>query len=161
MVTGSAVANALMGIPVPFPFLIAILMVMLIAFLLKHNFPKMFAPLFIYSIAGCFEFLCLALWTLLSVFWNLGLQQPLSYANVVFATVLICSTYVILNIVQFVLWNKRIQADRQYRLWEKQDNRCASLSIAIASLFFSFRLDALKFSKTGHNPHLSARLSSP
>jgi hypothetical protein len=40
------------------------------AFLLKHNFPKMFAPLFIYSIAGCFEFLCLALWTLLSVFWN-------------------------------------------------------------------------------------------
>lgn len=26
---------------------------------------------------------------------------------------------------------------------------------------FSFRLDALKFSRTGHNPHLSARVASP
>jgi hypothetical protein len=117
MVNGSAVANALMGIPVPFPFLIAILMVMVTAFLLKHNFTKMFAPLFIYSIAGCFELLCLALWTLLSVFWSLGLQQPLSYVSVVYAPVLIGSVYVLLNVIQFVLWNRRIKTDKQYRLW--------------------------------------------
>lgn len=160
-VNGSAVAGALMSIPVPFPFLIAILMLMVVAFLLKHNFPKMFSPLFLYAIAGCFEFLSLALWTLLSVFWNLGNSSPLPYGSVVYAPVLIGCVYVCLNVVQFVLWSRKVQGDRQYRLWEKQDNRCASLSIAIVSLFLSFRLDALKFSKTAHDPHLSARLSAP
>jgi hypothetical protein len=54
MVNGSAIAGALLSIPVPFPFLIAILMLMIVSFLLKHNFPKMFSPLFLYAIAGCF-----------------------------------------------------------------------------------------------------------
>lgn len=157
----SAIANALLQIPVPFPFLIAMIMILIISFLLKHNFPKMFSPLFVYSLAGCLEFLCICLWTLLSAFWSLGLQAPLPYENVVYAPVLIGSVYVIFNVLQFVLWNVRVKVDKKYRLWEKQDNRCASLSIAVVSLFCSFRLDALKFSRTGHNPRLSARLSSP
>jgi hypothetical protein len=116
-VSGSAIGNALLSIPVPFPFLISILMVIIIAFLLKHNFPKMFSPLFIYAIAGCFEFLCLVLWTLLSIFWNMGLQQPQSYSSVIYAPVLIGCLYIIFNVLQFILWNARIVKDRQYRLW--------------------------------------------
>lgn len=91
----------------------------------------------------------------------MGAQQPLPYESVVYAPVIIGGVYIFFNVLQFILWNKRIAADRQYKLWEKQDNRCASLSIAIVSLVFSFRLDTLKFSRTAHNPHLSARLTSP
>lgn len=116
-VSSSAVANALLSIPVPFPFLICIIMVIIIAFLLKHNFPKMFSPLFIYSIAGGLEFLCFVLWTLLSVFWNIGLQQPLAYGSVVYAPVLIGCVYVVMNVIQFILWKVRVVPDRQYRLW--------------------------------------------
>jgi len=51
----SAVLSALSHVPVPFPFLIATLVVILLAFLLKHNYPKMFAPLFIYAVGGVLE----------------------------------------------------------------------------------------------------------
>lgn len=116
-VSGSAISTALLKIPVPFPFLIATIMVLIIAFLLRHNFAKMFSPLFVYPLAGCLEFLCLCLWTLLSVFWNLGLEAPLPFASVVYAPVLIASAYIIFNVLQFVLWNKRVRTDRQYKLW--------------------------------------------
>ena len=48
----SAVLSALSRIPVPFPFLIGTLVLIILGFLLKHNYPKMFAPLFIYSLGG-------------------------------------------------------------------------------------------------------------
>ncbi len=116
-VNSSAVAAALFKIPVPFPFLICILMIFIISFLMKHNFPKMFSPLFIYPLAGGLEFLCICLWTLLSVFWSQGLEQPLPYENVVYAPVLIAIVYFIFNVIQFVLWYFRIAQDKQYKLW--------------------------------------------
>lgn len=65
------------------------------------------------------------------------------------------------NIVEFILWKVRISADKKYRLWEKQDNRCSSVIIAIIALFLSFRFDTLKYSKVGHKYQLSARLTTP
>jgi proprotein convertase subtilisin/kexin type 5 len=52
-ITSSAVLAGILEMPVPFPFLIGIILLLVISFLLKNNFPKMFSPLFIYSIAGC------------------------------------------------------------------------------------------------------------
>jgi len=39
-------------IPVPFPFLIAIIMVIIVSFFLRSHYPKMFSPLFVYALAG-------------------------------------------------------------------------------------------------------------
>lgn len=136
-------------------------MVIVLSFFLKHAFPKMFSPLFIYSLAGALEELCLVMWTSLALLWNANIAFPSSFVSAVYATVLVLLAYFTLNVVQLVCWKCKIASDRQYKLWEKQDNRFASLLIAILALLFSYRLDALKFSRTGHSPRLSARLSSP
>ena len=157
----SDVLAALSEIPVPFPFLIAILMVIVVSFFLKHNFAKMSSPIFIYSLAGVLEEFCLVMWTVLTLLWNANIKYTLPLVSVAYATILILIAYGILNITQFVLWNCRISNDRKYKLWEKQDNRCASITIAILGIFLSYRFDSLKFSKTGHSQRLSARLSNP
>jgi hypothetical protein len=41
-----------------------------------------------------------------------------------------------------------------------QDNRCASVSLWILGFLLSFRLDALKYSRTAHSERLSAKLST-
>lgn len=161
MVSSSAVLSALSQVAVPFPFLIAIIMVIVISFFLKHNYGKMFSPLFIYALAGVLEELCLVMWTTLALLWNANVVYPLPMVSVVYATILIVIGYGVMNGVQFVCWLCRIERDKKYRQWERQNNRCASVLIAVLSLLFSFRLDAIKFSKTGHSERLSARLQSP
>lgn len=101
------------------------------------------------------------MWTALALLWNANIPFPSPFPSVVYATVLILIVYSVLNVVQFIFWQYKIASDRQYKLWEKQDNRFASLFIAILGIVLSFRLDALKFSRTGNSPRLSARLSSP
>ena len=152
---------ALSEIPVPFPFLISIVMLITLAFLLRHNYPKMFSPLFVYSLAGCLEQMCLGLWMYLCMVWNDNITYPLPLVSVVYAPALILVGYGILNLTQFVCWKCIIDTDRKYTLWTKQDNKCASNFIAFIGIFLSFRLDALKFSKTAHSYRLSARLSTP
>ena len=53
VITPSTTPAALAEVPVPFPFVIATLMVMVLGFFLRHNYSKMFSPLFVYSLAGC------------------------------------------------------------------------------------------------------------
>lgn len=154
----SGVLAALSEIPVPFPFLIAMVMVMVIAFFLKHHYNKMFSPLFIYGLAGVLEELCLAMWVTLALIWNANVVYPLPMVSVVYGGVLVVIGYGIMNVVQFMFWVFRIGRDRKYRQWEKQNNRCVSVLIAVLSLLFSYRLDAIKYSKTGHSERLSARL---
>ena len=97
----------------------------------------------------------------MTIYWNANIPEPLPLISVAYAPSLILSAYGILNMVQLVCWRCVIVGDRKYRLWEKQDNRCASVFIAILGLFLSFRLDAFKYSRTAHSPRFSARLSSP
>jgi len=54
MISSSAFINAISQIPVPFPFLIATIMIIILSFFLKYNFTKMYSPLFIYSLVGLF-----------------------------------------------------------------------------------------------------------
>jgi hypothetical protein len=156
----SAVLQALAQIPVPFPFLIAIVMLIVVAFLLKYHFQKMSAPLFLYALAGVPEQLSLILWATLAMLWNANVLEPLAFPSSPHATVLIVIVYFLLNVLQLILWRSRIVPDRQHRLWERQDNRCSSNALAFFSLLLSYRLDVLRFSRTGHSPKLSARLSS-
>jgi hypothetical protein len=156
----SAVAS-LSEIPVPFPFLIATLMLMLLAFFLRYNYPKMFSPLFLYALAGPLEAGCLVLWAVLAQLWNAARTYPLPLGSVAWAPVAILVGYGLLNVAQWLSWKCVVSQDRKYRLWEKQDNKCASASLAGLSLLLSFRLDSLVFSRTAHSQRLSARVSSP
>lgn len=62
----------------------------------------------------------------------------------------ICGVYAIFNLSSCV-YNFWIRFnDKRYRIWEKQDNRLASIIIDIISLLLSFRFLTLKFSKLGH-----------
>ena len=81
--------------------------------------------------------------------------------SVAYAPPLILIGYGVLNIVELICWRCVIASDRKYKLWEKQDNKCSSVFIAVLGLFLSFRLDAFKYSRTAHSPRLSARLSDP
>ena len=81
--------------------------------------------------------------------------------SVAYVPPLILIAYGGLNITEFICWRYSIASDRKYKLWEKQDNKCSSIFIAILGLFLSFRLDAFKYSRTAHSPRLSARLSDP
>ena len=101
------------------------------------------------------------LWTVLTIIWRNGLILPLPLISVAYAPALILIVYVTFNVVQFICWKCKIQPDKKYALWEIQDNKCASYFIAFLGIFLSFRLDAIKFSRTGHSQRLSARLSSP
>ena len=113
----NAVLSALAEVPVPFPFLIVTIMVIILSFFLRYNYPKMFAPLFIYSLAGCLEELCLVLWATLSLLWNANVKYPLPLVSVAYGPVLILIAYGLLNIVQLVLWKCIIANDRKYKLW--------------------------------------------
>ena len=152
--------QALAQIPVPFPFLIAIVALVIVAFLLKYHFQKMSAPLFLYALAGVPEQLSLVLWATLAMLWNSNVVEPLPLPSSPHATVLILIVYLLLNVLELVLWRRRVVPDRQHRLWEKQDNRCSSNLLAFFSLLLSYRLDVLRFSRAGHSSSLSARVSS-
>jgi hypothetical protein len=136
-------------------------MLIVISFFLRQHYPKMFSPLFVYALAGVLEQLCLILWTILTLLWRSGLNYDLPIVSVAYAPVLVLIAYGVFNAVQLICWKCVVQPDKKYALWEKQDNKCASVSLAVLGLFLSFRLDALVFSKTGHSQRLSARLTSP
>jgi hypothetical protein len=159
VVTASAVLGALAQIPIPFPFLIAAVAVLLVAFFLKHNYPRMFSPLFIYACLGLCEVLDLCLWTVLAVLTNAASPAPSPLASVINSPLLVLALYFSFNTAQLVCWATRVAVDRKYRLWEKQDNRSASVAVAVASFCLSFRFSAISFSQVGHAPAFSARLS--
>lgn len=77
----------------------------------------MYAPLFIYSLAGICEFLNLCLWTVLAVLWNLSITYPLPIASVVNIPIVIISAYLILNVLQLICWGCIIASDRKYKQW--------------------------------------------
>lgn len=159
VVSASAVLTALAQIPIPFPFLIASVAVLLLAFFLKHNYPRMFSPLFIYACLGLCEVLDLCLWTVLAVLTNAASSAPYPLASVINSPLLVIALYFCFNLAQLLCWASRIAVDRKYRLWEKQDNRCASVAVAVASFCLSFRFSAICFSQVGHAAAFSARLS--
>jgi len=101
------------------------------------------------------------LWTILTLLWRNSLTSPLPLVSVAYAPLLILIIYSAFNVLQLLCWKCIIQPDKKYFLWEKQDNKCTSVSLALLGLFLSYRLDALVFSKTGHSQRLSARLTSP
>lgn len=71
----------------------------------------------------------------------------------------IAGVYVLFNIVSFLTYLKITRNDRKYRTWEKQDNKCASVTVSIIALIVSFRFSLLKYSKLGHLQKFSATLS--
>ena len=101
----------------PFPFLIASIMVIILSFFLRYNYPKMFSPLFIYSLVGCLEELCLILWAGLTLYWNYNIPTPLPLISVAYAPALILAAYGALNLTQFICWRCIIASDRKYKLW--------------------------------------------
>ena len=101
------------------------------------------------------------MWTILTILWNINIVEPYPLVSVVYATVVVVAGYVVMNLVGFLCFCCVISKDKKYRQWQQQDNKCSSYTITILSLIFSFRLNCLKYSKTGHSPHLSARLSTP
>lgn len=59
----------------------------------------------------------------------------------------------------FLLYIYITRKDRKFIVWEKQDNKVASIIVTIIAFIFSFRFIMLKYSKLGELHHFSATLS--
>lgn len=63
------------------------------------------------------------------------------------------------NVLGFLLYIYITRKDRKFIVWEKQDNKVASIIVTIIAFIFSFRFIMLKYSKLGELHHFSATLS--
>ena len=142
----------------PFPFVIATIAIIVIAFLIRMQFPKMFAPLFIYSFMGIAEACLFGLWIALIHLRTIDDSRLGTYLKL--AAIVICFIYCAINILAFFFYLCIIRKDRKYRVWEKQDNLCASLAITFVALLISFRFGVLKYSKLAHSQKFSATVAS-
>ena len=142
----------------PFPFVIASIVIIVLAFLIRLQFPKMFAPLFIYSFMGIAEAGLLALWIALIYFKTIEDSKLGEYLGL--AALVLCLTYCCLNVLGFFLFLFLVRRDRKYRVWEKQDNLCSSITITVVALLVSFRFGLLKYSKLGNLQRFSATLAA-
>lgn len=149
---------AVSELPVPFPFVIATIIIIILAFLIRMQFPKMFAPLFIYSFMGIAEVGLLALW--IALIYTRGISETKLGTYLKLAATALCIIYLGMNLLGFFLYLKIIRSDNKFRVWEMQDNRCASIAVTILALLFSFRFSLLKYSKLGHLQKFSATLAS-
>lgn len=57
--------NGVSEIPVPFPFIIASIVIITMGFLIHSRFKRMFAPFFIYALCGIAEVGVMVLWIML------------------------------------------------------------------------------------------------
>lgn len=117
----------------------------------------MFAPLFIYSFTGIAEISVIALW--LGLIYTKSISAGTIGTALKIVATIITANYLLLNIINFILYLKVTRNDRKYRTWEKQDNKSASIVVATISLIFSFRFSVLKYSKLGHLQKFSATLA--
>lgn len=154
----SSILSSIAEIPVPFPFLIFVIVVIVAAFLLRYEYPKMFAPLFVYSFAGLAELGVLILWIVLIFVRDLGPKgsekQALKYVAIA-----IVAIYFLFNFTSFLLYMLVTKKDRKFVVWQKQDNQLSTGIVTAISLAVTFRFSVLKFSKLANLPSLSATLS--
>ena len=121
----------------------------------------MFAPLFMYSFMGLAEIGVLGLWIGLIYTREIETDEESKLGDYLkLAATILCFVYVCFNILGFVLYLAITRNDRKYRVWEKQDNRCASIIVTIVALLLTFRFSLLKYSKLGHLQKFSATLAA-
>lgn len=101
----------------PFPFLISTVIIILLSFLLKYNFTKMFPPFFIYNFAGLMEICCLFLWTILAILWNINHTPSYPIVHIVNTPIVVVGAYYLLNSVQLICLICRVKKDRKYAIW--------------------------------------------
>lgn len=70
--------------------------------------------------------------------------------SIVNAPVLILAVYMLLNTLSAIFWARIMRHDRKYAMWENQDNKSSSFSIAVISFVFSYRFELICFSKLVH-----------
>lgn len=118
----------------------------------------MFAPLFIYSFVGIAECGVIALW--IALIYIRGINSNTTGTLLRIAATVLAGIYVLFNIIGFIFYLKVTRNDKKFRTWEKQDNKCTSITISIVALIFTFRFSILKYSKLGHLLRFSATLSN-
>ena len=118
----------------------------------------MFAPLFIYAIAGLAEVGCLALW--ITLMWIYSVDATDLGTLIKYIGSGIGGIYIIFNILSFILFLALVRNDRKHRQWEAQDNKCSSVVITCIAFLLSFRFSLLKYSRLAHFQAFSATLSN-
>ena len=99
----------------PFPFVIALILIIIMAFLIQSKFDKMYAPLFIYALGGLAEVGALALLIVLT--YLRGIQDSNLGGLLRWVISAIGGVYVLFNILSFILYVCRVRKDRKYKSW--------------------------------------------